>query len=66
MNVATENVTVVDHPLVQHKLGLLRDAETPTQIFRQLVNEITLLLTYEVDQGPPCRGGRDRRRRSSA
>ena len=36
------------HPLVQHKLGLLRDTETPTQMFRQLVNEVTLLLTYEA------------------
>jgi uracil phosphoribosyltransferase len=43
-------VTVVDHPLVQHKLGLLRDVETPTQMFRQLVNEVTLLLTYEVSK----------------
>jgi uracil phosphoribosyltransferase len=33
---------------VQHKLGLLRDASTPTQMFRQLVNEVTLLLTYEA------------------
>ena len=48
MTVATERVTVVDHPLVQHKLGLLRDQETPTQMFRQLVNEVTLLLTYEA------------------
>jgi uracil phosphoribosyltransferase len=46
--VASAKVTVVDHPLVQHKLGLLRDLETPTQMFRQLVNEVTLLLTYEV------------------
>ncbi len=36
------------HPLVQHKLGLLRDVDTPTQVFRQLVNELTLLLTYEA------------------
>ena len=36
------------HPLVQHKLGLLRDVATPTQMFRQLVNELTLLLTYEA------------------
>jgi uracil phosphoribosyltransferase len=43
-----ENVTEVGHPLVQHKLGLLRDAETDTQRFRQLVNELTLLLTYEA------------------
>ena len=41
-------VTEVRHPLVLHKLGLLRDAETPTQVFRQLVNELTLLLTYEA------------------
>jgi uracil phosphoribosyltransferase len=48
MTVATERVTIVDHPLVQHKLGLLRDATTPTQSFRQLVDEVTLLLTYEA------------------
>ncbi|HXL42785.1 MAG TPA: uracil phosphoribosyltransferase [Gaiellaceae bacterium] len=48
MTVATENVVVVDHPLVQHKLGLLRDKTTPTQVFRQLVDELTLLLTYEA------------------
>jgi len=42
------NVTEVRHPLVQHKLGLLRDTSTDTQMFRQLVNELTLLLTYEA------------------
>jgi uracil phosphoribosyltransferase len=42
------NLVVVTHPLVQHKLGLLRDATTTTQMFRQLVNELTLLLTYEA------------------
>jgi uracil phosphoribosyltransferase len=42
------SVTEVGHPLVQHKLGLLRDVDTPTQVFRQLVNELTLLLTYEA------------------
>ncbi len=41
-------VTEVTHPLVQHKLGLLRDVQTTTQMFRQLVNELTLLLTYEA------------------
>ena len=41
-------VTEVTHPLVQHKLGLLRDTTTTTQMFRQLVNELTLLLTYEA------------------
>jgi uracil phosphoribosyltransferase len=48
VSVTTERVTVVHHPLVQHKLGLLRDQETPTQFFRQLVNELAVLLTYEV------------------
>jgi uracil phosphoribosyltransferase len=48
MSIATEKVVVVDHPLVQHKLGLLRDRTTPTQVFRQLVDELTLLLTYEA------------------
>jgi uracil phosphoribosyltransferase len=48
VSVATEKVVVVDHPLVQHKLGLLRDQTTPTQVFRQLVDELTLLLTYEA------------------
>jgi uracil phosphoribosyltransferase len=45
---ATGAVTEVTHPLVRHKLGLLRDRETSTQMFRQLVNELTLLLTYEA------------------
>jgi uracil phosphoribosyltransferase len=39
---------VVRHPLVQHKLGLLRDVATNTEMFRRLVNELTLLLTYEA------------------
>ncbi len=41
-------LVVVEHPLVRHKLGLLRDETTTTQMFRQLVNELTLLLTYEA------------------
>ena len=47
---ATISGTVVEahHPLVRHKLGLLRDVTTTTQMFRQLVNELTLLLTYEA------------------
>lgn len=44
----TAEVVEVDHPLVRHKLGLLRDVTTTTQMFRQLVNELTLLLTYEA------------------
>jgi uracil phosphoribosyltransferase len=41
-------VTEVKHPLVRHKLGLLRDRDTSTADFRRLVDEITLLLTYEA------------------
>jgi uracil phosphoribosyltransferase len=41
-------VTVVDHPLVQHKLTLLRDRSSSTATFRQLVKELALLLGYEV------------------
>ena len=43
-----KGLVVVDHPLVRHKLGLLRDETTTTQMFRQLVNELTLLLTYQA------------------
>ena len=46
-------LTVVEHPLVQHKLGYLRDRETPTVHFRKLANEITLLLTYEATKDMP-------------
>jgi uracil phosphoribosyltransferase len=42
------SVTEVKHPLVRHKLGLLRDVQTTTEMFRRLVNELTLLLTYEA------------------
>ena len=43
-----EGVTLVDHPLVQHKLTLMREKSTSTASFRQLLREIALLLTYEV------------------
>ncbi len=42
------NVTVVTHPLVQHKLTLMRDASTASSKFRILLREIALLLTYEI------------------
>ena len=47
------SVVEVRHPLVQHKLGLLREGSTTTQEFRQLVNETTLLLTYEATKDMP-------------
>ncbi len=48
-----KNVTIVDHPLVQHKLSLMRRKETPTAKFRQLIREVTLLLGYEVTRDLP-------------
>jgi uracil phosphoribosyltransferase len=42
------NVTVVMHPLVQHKLTLMRNVSTPSATFRALLREIGLLLTYEI------------------
>ena len=42
------NATIVKHPLIQHKLSIMRDVETPTAKFRQLLREISLLLAYEV------------------
>src|SRR3984957_9138671 len=47
------NVTVVDHPLVQHKLTLMRDKTTSTKGFRQLLTEIATLLCYEVTRDLP-------------
>jgi uracil phosphoribosyltransferase len=49
----TPKLTVVSHPLVQHKLSYLRDKETPTVHFRKLANEVTLLLTYEATKDLP-------------
>ena len=46
-------LTIVDHPLVQHKLTLMRDRETSTAGFRQLLREISLLLAYEVTRDLP-------------
>ncbi|HEY1980849.1 MAG TPA: uracil phosphoribosyltransferase [Xanthobacteraceae bacterium] len=48
-----EGVIVVDHPLVQHKLTLVRDKDRSTKSFRELVNEIGMLLCYEVTRDLP-------------
>jgi uracil phosphoribosyltransferase len=42
------DVRVIDHPLVSHKLSLLRDKHTPSPVFRQLVEELVMLLAYEA------------------
>ena len=51
----TEHCTVVDHPLVQHKLTLMRQVGTPTAEFRRLLREIAALLAYEVTRELPLR-----------
>jgi len=48
-----QRVTIVDHPLVQHKLTLMRDKNRSTKGFRQLLNEIGALLCYEVTRDLP-------------
>jgi uracil phosphoribosyltransferase len=48
-----QHLTVVTHPLVQHKLSIMRDKETSTKSFRQLLREISLLLAYEVTRELP-------------
>jgi len=50
---AFPNLTVLDHPLIQHKLAILRDKRTSTRDFKQLVNEIAMLMAYEVTKDLP-------------
>jgi uracil phosphoribosyltransferase len=47
------NLTVLDHPLIQHKLSLLRDRHASTRDFKQLVSEIAMLMAYEVTKDLP-------------
>ncbi|OYW81744.1 MAG: uracil phosphoribosyltransferase [Asticcacaulis sp. 32-58-5] len=42
------DITLIDHPLVQHKLTLMRRKDTPTALFRQLLREISTLMCYEI------------------
>jgi uracil phosphoribosyltransferase len=48
-------VTVIDHPLIQHKLSLMRRAETSTAKFRALMTEVSMLLAYEVTRDLPLK-----------
>lgn len=48
-----DHLTHVKHPLVQHKLSLMRDKTTPTAVFRQLLREISQLLAYEITRELP-------------
>ena len=47
------NLTVLTHPLIQHKLTILRDRDTSTRDFKQLVSEIAMLMAYEVTKDLP-------------
>ncbi len=49
------NLTVLDHPLIQHKLSFLRHHETPKKLFKELVDEIATLMAYEVTRNLPLR-----------
>jgi uracil phosphoribosyltransferase len=49
------DITLIQHPLVQHKLTLLRQKETHTQDFRRLLKEISMLLAYEVTRDLPLK-----------
>lgn len=50
-----ENIIIIEHPLIQHKLSLMRRAETSTAKFRSLMIEISMLLAYEVTRDLPLR-----------
>jgi len=49
----SENVTIFDHPLIQHKLSILRDKNTPSKDFRALIHEIAMLMCYEATRDLP-------------
>ncbi|MFM6191938.1 MAG: uracil phosphoribosyltransferase [Planktothrix sp.] len=49
------NVTIIQHPLIQHKLTLMRREQTSTAKFRQLLREISMLLAYEITRNLPLR-----------
>ena len=48
-------VHVMDHPLIQHKVSLMRDKETGAKEFRELLNEISMLMAYEVTRDLPLK-----------
>lgn len=48
-------VVLIDHPLIHHKLTLMRKAETSTAVFRTLIKEVSLLLAYEVTRDLPLK-----------
>lgn len=53
LHLGMPSLTVLDHPLIRHKLALLRDARTTSRDFKQLVGEIAALMTYEATRDLP-------------
>ena len=49
---------IIDHPLVQHKLSIMRKKETSTMKFRDLLKEIAMFMGYEVTRDFPCHSSR--------
>ncbi len=49
---------VMDHPLIQHKLTIIRDKNCGTKVFREVVDEITMLMAYDVARDMPLKDGR--------
>jgi uracil phosphoribosyltransferase len=54
-----DNVHVLDHPLLQHKLSILRDEKTGVKDFREVVSEIATLMCYEATRDLPVGEDRD-------
>ena len=52
---ATPNLKIIDHPLIAHKLSIMREKQTKPYLFRQLLNEIALLMGYEVTRDFPLK-----------
>ena len=50
-----DNVFLFDHPLIQHKISLMRDKRTTTKEFRELVSEVAMLMAYEVTRDLPLK-----------
>lgn len=50
-----KNVFIFDHPMIQHKISLLRDKNTDTKSFRELVEEVSMLMAYEVTRNLPLK-----------
>ncbi|MDR2655565.1 MAG: uracil phosphoribosyltransferase [Oscillospiraceae bacterium] len=51
----SENIVICDHPLIQHKLALLRDKNATTKDFRQIVSELAMLMCYEATRDLPLK-----------